>query len=82
MRRVGRFTVSLRFHRDAMDSAGDGANLFHGMFIIEAAPMLHADLIEYVGVHPDFDLLERGERAPWYQATFPDGEIYPKWVRE
>lgn len=79
MRKFGRFELPQDFVRTLHE--GEGANLFHGMFVLRAQENFATDKIEYVAIHKDFDYCPVGQLIPEYRGIIEVGEIYPKWVR-
>lgn len=76
-RRLGRFTVADAFFENM--AAGDGANLFAGMVVLETRydwNWLHR---VYIAVHEQFRDLPNGEVIPEYEAIFSAGSSTPTW---
>ena len=78
--RVGQFKIPKDMWLDAWPH-GDGANIFIGMFVLNADQDWWAATVTYRGIHQDFDLIDEGSIPPEYIAIFAAGAIAPRWVR-
>lgn len=79
-RRIGRVVVNRHLLLDAIDGGG-GANLFHKSIPLDIQHDWTADRVTYILWHPSFDIIDEGEIAPEYIATFSRDSIYPTWSR-
>lgn len=77
-RNIGRFVVGARFF-DGL-ARGEGANLFHGLIVLDLQRNWVSGTGEYTALHEQFRDIAEGEMAPQYMATFRDGESTPTWV--
>jgi hypothetical protein len=80
-RRLGRFRVSEKLLRKAIDS-GHGANLFIGCVPLDVKCDWITGQTEFIVWHPSFDVISDGEITPEYEATFLEGSVTPKWSRK
>lgn len=79
-RRLGRFIVSEKLLRDAIDT-GHGANVFDGLIPLKLRLDTLAGIYEYLGWHAQFDPLPECEIVPEYRPIFDNGTAFPRWER-
>jgi hypothetical protein len=79
-RRLGRFIVSDKFLRDAIDN-GFGANLFLGSVPIDVHRDFLSQSTTFLCWNQAFDVVPEGEIIPLYRAIFYGGCANPTWER-
>lgn len=77
--KIGKFSIEA----DAFNQHPDVVRTIMGECIILRAEMLlHMKAVEYVAIVEDFDEIEPGEQAPFYDLEFdPDAEKKVTWAR-
>lgn len=67
--RCGRFTVSNVYLSELVlkDTFPALQAMFEGMIITKAENVFHADKMEYVAFHPDFDMVDLCSELPLYR---------------